>query len=146
MADQIRLDGARREADRLSKAIAALRKGKRSPGGSAADIGEDALRVAKVMGVDPEDIKKYGFKEPFSESGFDLVSGVPVENTATAVLKVAKAMGNSPEDIIKYGLEEPSSESEAELIEEEGRDLDDAVSRVAKAMDNSPEDLKRFGY
>ncbi len=140
MADQNRLDRVRNEADRLMSMInKVILKMKRPPDGSAAGISEAVLRVAKKMGVDAEDIKKYGLKEPFSESETESV------NKDEAVLCVANMMGVDPEDIKKYGHCEPFSGSETKLLEE-GQGLNDAVSRIADAMGNSPEDIKRFGY
>lgn len=61
------------------------------------DLPEAVRMVAKMMGVDEDDIIKYGgdsVSPSIYSQGNDL---------SQATLKVAKMFGHTPEDIIKYG-------------------------------------------
>lgn len=136
MADPIRLHRVKHEAERLKGMInQVLSRTRRSPG-SVSNLDGAVLQVAGKMGVDPEDIKRYGLKDDSTES--------PVE-AARAALTIAKQFGNTEEDITRYGFREPGSESETAAIEDAGRDLGDPALRIAEAFGNSPEDIQRFG-
>ena len=67
-------------------------------------MNDAVLEVGKMMGNSPEDIEKYGYRDPLSESEVHLSGGVRQLALGDAILSVAKMFGNSPEDIKKYGL------------------------------------------
>jgi len=108
MADPVKIKEVKNRANRLNREINdVLLKMKRSLSGPVENIDEDIFRVAKIMGVDPEDIKKYGHEGPPSESEMDLIGEEGQDSNAT-IMRVAEAMGVDPEDIKKFGHKEPS--------------------------------------
>jgi pyrroloquinoline quinone (PQQ) biosynthesis protein C len=146
MADPVKIKEVKNRANRLNREINdVLLKMKRSLSGPVENISEDILQVAKIMGVEPEDIKKYGFTDSISESEMDLI-GEEEQNIDDAIMHVAAAMGVDPEDIKKFGHNDSFSESEMDLIGEEGQDIDDAIMHVAEAMGVDPEDIKKYGH
>jgi len=107
MADPVKIKEVKNRANRLNREINdLLLKMKKSLSGPVENINKDILQVAKIMGVDPEDIKKYGFKDSFLESEADLV-GEEEQDIDDTIMSVAGAMGVDPEDIKKYGHREP---------------------------------------
>ena len=109
MADPVKIKEVKNRANRLNRAINdVLLKMKRSLSGPVENIDEDIFRVAKIMGVDPEDIKKFGFNDSSSESEMDLI-GEEGQDIDDAIMHVAEAMGVDPEDIKKFGHKEPPS-------------------------------------
>ena len=109
MADPVKMEEVKNRANRLNREINdVLLKTKRSLSGPVENISEDILQVGKIMGVDPEDIKKFGFNDSFSESETDLI-GEEEQNIDDAIMHVAGAMGVDPEDIKKFGHKEPPS-------------------------------------
>ena len=109
MADPVKIKEVKNRANRLNREINdLLLKMKRSLSGPVENINKDILQVAKIMGVDPEDIKKYGLQDSFLESEADLI-GEEGQDIDNAIIRVAEAMGVDPEDIKKFGHKEPSS-------------------------------------
>jgi len=66
-------------------------------------MNDAVLKIGKMMGNSPEDIEKYGYRDPLS-SEVHLSGGVRQVVLGDAILSVAKMFGNTPEDIKKYGL------------------------------------------
>jgi len=101
MADPVKIKEIKSRANRLDRAINdLLLKTKRSLSEPGGEIDEDILQVAKIMGVDTQDIKKYGFTDSISESEMDLIGE---EGQDKSILQVAEMMGISVEDIRKFG-------------------------------------------
>lgn len=102
MADPIRVYEAQREAERIKRGIdEVIRKMKRSPG--SAGLSDAVLIVAKQMGIDPEDIVRYGAGEPSSDSEIEPIEAVR-QGLDDPVSRVAEAFGNSPEDLKRFGV------------------------------------------
>ena len=103
MADRITISDTQSRVNELmgiSDMDFVTMKSKISPDESVEGDDGSILQVAKMMGLSAADIRRYGHKEPFSESETDSMNQVTVDE---AVLQVSKMMGVNVEDIRKYG-------------------------------------------